>query len=102
MGLLQWLEQHLLSCPYKATLGMDCPGCGFQRALISLIKGDFAESFAMYPALLPILAMFALLALHLKFSFKHGALALKILFFVNAALVIGAWVYKMVNGAHIH
>lgn len=94
-GLIHWLEDHLLSCPYKAGLGIECPGCGFQRALVALLKGDFAESFALYPALLPMLMLFGVLALHIKYSFKHGAMALKILFVVNVVLIFGGWIAKM-------
>ena len=99
-GLIHWLEAHLLSCPYKAGLGMDCPGCGFQRSVIALLKGEFAESFLLYPALLPILAMLSLLVLHITFQFRHGAAALKVLFFFNAALILASWVWKLAQNTH--
>ena len=94
-GFIHWLEDHLLTCPYKAGLGMECPGCGFQRAFIELIQGNVAESLALYPALIPMLVMFGLLGLHIKFSFRYGALALKILFVLNVVLIMGSWVAKM-------
>lgn len=85
----------MLSCPYKENMGIDCPGCGFQRAFIALLRGDVVESLALYPALVPMLVMFALLPLHLKFNFKHGALALKTLFIANAVLIVVSWAWKL-------
>lgn len=35
--------------------GIECPMCGFQRALLLLIQGDFIGSIKMYSPLLPIL-----------------------------------------------
>ena len=75
--------------------GFDCPGCGFQRAFISLLKGDLTESFLFYPALLPIIAMFVLLALHLKFKYRNGARWLKYIFIVNAALIFGNFILRL-------
>ena len=90
----------MLSCPYKESLGIDCPGCGLQRAFVALLRGDVAESLVMYPALLPMLFMFLLLGLHLKFHFRHGALALKLLFLFNALLIFGSWLVKLVQHTH--
>lgn len=63
--MLSWLEQHLLPCAYKSLLGIDCPICGFQRSLVALLKGSLAESFTLYPPLVPMLLLFILLAIYL-------------------------------------
>jgi len=75
--LIHWLENHLLACPYKATTGIDCPGCGMQRAFIELLKGNLTESIHLYPALIPILITLTITFLHLFFKFKNGAVILK-------------------------
>ena len=62
--MLSWLEAHLLPCAYKSLFGFDCPACGFQRSFIQLIKGNFAESFSLYPPLLFVLLMFLFFAIH--------------------------------------
>jgi hypothetical protein len=77
----------MLPCPVKQTIGFNCPGCGMQRAIIELLQGNIIESFQSYPALLPLIAMFIFLALHLKFDYKHGALILKIAFIINAIII---------------
>lgn len=56
---IQWLQHHLLPCPFKFLTGIDCPGCGFQRSMIAMIQGNFRQSFLLYPAAVPILLTFA-------------------------------------------
>jgi hypothetical protein len=56
---IQWLQDHLLPCPFKYVTGIDCPGCGFQRSMLALVKGDMHQSFLLYPAAIPLLLFFA-------------------------------------------
>ena len=42
-------------CPFLWVTGLSCPGCGMTRALLLLLQGDAAGSFAMNPMLIPIL-----------------------------------------------
>ncbi len=53
--MFPWLENNLLPCAYKSLFGIDCPACGIQRSLISLLKGDLQESFFIYPPLVFVL-----------------------------------------------
>ncbi|MET0392501.1 MAG: DUF2752 domain-containing protein [Chitinophagaceae bacterium] len=55
----------MLPCPSRLLLGIDCPFCGGQRALLLLLKGDVAGSFLQFPPLLPVLFCALLFALHL-------------------------------------
>ena len=55
---VQWLQGHLLPCPFKYVTGIDCPGCGFQRAVLALIQGNLHQSFIIYPPAIPLLAFF--------------------------------------------
>lgn len=94
-ALVQWLEAHLAPCFYKKYLGVDCPGCGMQRSFIALLKGEFAESLSLYPALLPSLFMLALLLLHLIFKFRNGGTWLKYNFILVAAIVVISYAVKI-------
>ena len=85
-----------MACVYKKYLGMDCPGCGMQRAIIELLKGHIAESFKAYPPLLPMIFMILFLLLHLKFKFKNGALYLKILFIFTSAIIVTNYIIKLI------
>ncbi|WP_244156221.1 DUF2752 domain-containing protein [Maribacter ulvicola] len=62
----------MLPCFTKQLLGIDCPGCGLQRSLLFLIKGEFISAFLMYPAIYPMLLLFGFLALNKLYPFKHS------------------------------
>ena len=47
---------QLLPCFFKKFTGIDCPGCGFQRSILALLKGNFVESLNLYPATFLIIA----------------------------------------------
>lgn len=55
-------EADMLPCLSKQLLGMDCPGCGLQRSVALLLRGEFWESFLMYPGLFPMLCLFGFMA----------------------------------------
>ncbi len=95
MSVITWLENNMQPCPYKKYFGFDCFGCGMQRSVVALLKGDVVTSFYFYPALLPILFMFLLLVAHLVFKFKHGALLLKYNFFIVIVIVVVNFIYKL-------
>ena len=47
-------------CPFLTITGLECPGCGSQRAAHSLLRGDLAAAFSYNPlavVLLPYLAV---------------------------------------------
>ena len=52
-----WTNRFLLPCPFKHLTGIDCPGCGFQRSVLALLKGNWMESWHYYPATVPILLL---------------------------------------------
>lgn len=91
------VEQYLLTCPSKKFFYLDCPGCGLQRSLLALIKGDIAASWNLYPPTLFVLVTLIFLLLHLTFSFKHGAYILKILFIITVAVMAANYFYKILN-----
>jgi hypothetical protein len=95
LSITHWLEQHLMTCPYKALSGYDCPGCGMQRSFIELLKGNFKESFYLYPALFPAFVTLGLTTLHLKFKFKNGADYIKYSFLFTVTVVVTNYMLKM-------
>ena len=47
-------------CPFRLLTGLQCPGCGSQRALHALLHGDIAGAWrfnAMLVAFIPVLAV---------------------------------------------
>ena len=96
LNIVNWLESHQLPCMFKSVTHFDCPGCGFQRSLILLIKGDFNGSFFAYPALLPILILFAFLLMHVIMKIKNGASILKYGYLFCASFIMVSYIYKIV------
>ena len=94
-SVIHWLENHLLTCPFKQLTGIDCPGCGIQRSLIALMKGDLLTSFKLYPATLPILALFFFTLVHLKFELKNGAFVIKMLYIGVTLIIVINYIYKI-------
>ena len=59
------MENYLLPCAYQSLFGIECPICGFQRALVLLLRGDIKQSFFMYAPLLPVIFLLIIFVLHL-------------------------------------
>jgi hypothetical protein len=89
------LQKHLLQCPVKALLHIDCPGCGLQRAIVAALKGHAAESWHLYPPGIFILTLLMFLCLHLKFSFKYGADILKYIYISTAIAILANYIFKI-------
>ncbi len=45
-------------CPSAGLFGLPCPGCGLTRATLLLLRGHFAESFALHPLALPLAPLY--------------------------------------------
>lgn len=96
MGIISFLEKHMLSCQWKNQFNVECLGCGMQRSIIHLLKGEFTEAFYMYPAIYTLILMFSYLLLHLKFNFKYGHKILLNLFIINTLLIISNYLIKII------
>lgn len=95
IGMADWLAQHMLSCPSKKLFLVDCPGCGLQRSIIYMLKGDFAASWHIYPPGIFVVATLIALLLHLIFKFSNGALVLKCLFITTTIVMAINYIYKI-------
>ncbi len=94
--ITNFLEQHLFTCSVKSLLGVECPGCGMQRAFIALLRGDLKESLSLNPSLLPFLFTVIYAICHLIFSFTNGAKFIVIFFASTLAIVIVNFVVKLI------
>ena len=45
-------HSFFLSCPLRYATGLECPGCGSQRAVHQLLHGNIREAFGLNPFLL--------------------------------------------------
>ncbi len=78
-------SDHLLPCAYRSLFGVDCPICGFQRAFLLLVQGDFMESLKMYAPLIPILI---LITIALMRKIKPNWIGKKILTYYSLVVLI--------------
>jgi hypothetical protein len=85
----------MLPCLNKKLFGLDCLGCGFQRSLVHVIKGDFVAAFNVYPAIYTLIIMAIFLILNLKFKFKSGKKIIIIFVIINILIIITSYFIKM-------
>ncbi|WP_262497070.1 DUF2752 domain-containing protein [Nonlabens spongiae] len=86
----------MLPCVSKKITGMDCPGCGIQRSISFLLKGELVDSFLMYPGLLPIATLFTFLVVDFFFTIKHSEKIKLFLTFFTLGTVVVSYIIKMV------
>ena len=81
----------------KKLFGIDCIGCGTQRAFILLIKGDLGNAFQMFPAIYTTLLLFVFLGLHFIDKSRNYHKIIIGLAITNAVIMIIAYLYKIIN-----
>ncbi|WP_341478038.1 DUF2752 domain-containing protein [Christiangramia sabulilitoris] len=91
------IEEYMLPCMNKALFGVDCTGCGAQRAVILLFKGEFSQAFYMYPAIYSIVILLIFLVFNLFYKFKSDYNIKMGLIIFNGVLIAGAYIFKMIQ-----
>ncbi|WP_029036770.1 DUF2752 domain-containing protein [Salinimicrobium xinjiangense] len=89
------MEEFMLPCLNKQLFGLDCLGCGAQRALVMVFRGEFVAALKMFPAIYTILLLLGFLISNLFLKFKGDWYVKAGLIIVNALIIIGAYFYKM-------
>ena len=95
INLYDWLQNHLISCPFKALTHMDCPGCGFQRSFIALLEGDVQQSWQFYPPTIPLILVFLSAFIMYKFPVYKSAIVLKTMVIIVGNFILFNYLYKM-------
>ena len=93
--VIHFFETHFLTCYFKSTFNIECPGCGMQRAFVALLKGNLAESFHNHPALIPLLFTFLITAFQIYFKWEKGGKIIIILFSSTVAVMIINYIVKL-------
>jgi hypothetical protein len=57
------LEDFMIPCFTKKLFGIECFGCGMQRSLLMVFKGNLQEAWNLYPAVFPFLIFISFLAI---------------------------------------
>lgn len=89
------LEDYMLPCLNKKLFGVDCLGCGMQRAINLLIQGEFVAAFKMYPAIYTLIILFGYILLNIKFKFQSAQKIISILAVLNILIILISYLLKM-------
>ena len=84
----------MFPCISKTLFGIECLGCGFQRAFVLLLEGNFEAAFAMYPAIYSSLILLFFVVLHFVDSKRNYKNILPALVILNGILMIDGYYYK--------
>ncbi|WP_425593915.1 DUF2752 domain-containing protein [Marinifilum flexuosum] len=99
LQFIHWLEHLQIPCSFQKYWRTCCPGCGFQSALIELLKGNICESILIYPALIPILVTILLFFIKLKISSKLISITLRSSFFLSIILILSNYIIKLISSS---
>jgi len=89
------MEEFMLPCLNKSLTGVDCFGCGGQRALLLVFKAEFTRAFLMFPAIYPILLLLAFLVLNLFVKFRYDFQIKITLIIFSGAVMLISYLIKM-------
>lgn len=89
------MEEYMLPCMSKKLFGIECLGCGTQRAIVLLFKGEFVEAFKMYPPIYTLLLLFLFIFLHLIDKSRNYTRIVISLAILNLIVMIVSYVIKM-------
>lgn len=91
------IEKYMIPCVNKKLFGVECLGCGAQRALLLVLKGEFNAAFHMFPAIFTTILFFIVLGFHFIDKSKNYHKIIISLAIINAIIMIVSYAYKMTN-----
>lgn len=89
------MEDLLLPCLNKQLFGIDCYGCGGQRAALLLIRGDLKGAWLMFPAIYPILILLIFVIFNIFYKFQYDFYIKIALIIFTASVMIISYLLKM-------
>ncbi len=84
----------MLPCLSKRLFGVDCIGCGMQRSVVLLLKGEFMAAFYMYPAIYPLLTLLVFISFNFFVQFKNDWVIKMSLMIITALTMIVSYIIK--------
>jgi hypothetical protein len=91
------IEDFMIPCVNKTLFGIDCFGCGTQRAFLLILKGEFVEAFYMFPAIYTTILFFIILGLNFIDKSRNYHKIIISLAIINAIIMIISYFYKLTN-----
>ena len=91
------MEDYMLPCLNKKFFGIECLGCGLQRAVTLIFQGEFVAAFQMYPAIYSLIILFIYIGINIFFKFKHSNKIIGALAILTVATIIISYIIKLIN-----
>jgi uncharacterized protein DUF2752 len=91
------MEEYMIPCMNKKLFGIDCLGCGTQRAFMLIAHGEFTAAFRMFPAIYTSIFLFVFIGLHFLDKSRNYHKIIIGLAIINAVIMIISYIYKMTN-----
>ncbi|NRB60485.1 MAG: DUF2752 domain-containing protein [Winogradskyella sp.] len=89
------LEDYMLPCLSKKYLGMECMGCGLQRSVALILRGEFVEAFYMYPGIYTLITLFSFITISRFRKFNNDTKIISILAILNVIVIVGNYLIKL-------
>lgn len=93
--MTEGLEDYMLPCLNKQLFGIECLGCGIQRAAALLYKGEFIAAFKTYPAIYSLIVLVLFLLVNLAVKFKYSSPIKIFLIVANVLIIVISYSIKM-------
>lgn len=91
-----FMEEHMLPCLSKKLFGVDCFGCGIQRAVALLLQGEFEAAFYMYPAIYTLILFFLFIGISLIDKSRSYHKLIVFLGVITAFTMVFSYFYKLI------
>ena len=91
------MDEYMLPCLNKKFFGIECFGCGLQRATALLFKGEFIAAFKMYPAIYTLLLFFVFLLFDLFVKVKYAEKIKIFLLITNIIIIVINFIVKLLT-----
>lgn len=89
------MEEYMLPCLSKKLFGIDCFGCGIQRAVVLLFQGEFEAAFFMYPAIYTMLLFFLFIGINFIDKSRNYHKIIMTLGVITAIMMVTSYFYKL-------
>tara|TARA_B100000446_G_C10478644_1_gene315065 strand:+ start:157 stop:441 length:285 start_codon:yes stop_codon:yes gene_type:complete len=91
------ITNYMIPCLNKQMFGLECPGCGMQRSLVMVSKGQYQYAFYMYPAIFTLILLFLFIGISFFFKFKHSYKIKIGLIIINAVIIAVSYIIKILT-----
>ena len=89
------MEEFMLPCLNKKIFGIDCFGCGMQRATAFLFQGEFVAAFKMYPAIYTLFLLLGFIIFNMFLKFKFDSIVRLTLIAINVIIILVSYIIKI-------